>query len=123
MKTLTTVILALALCFYAVAPALAAEDASKNILKQGILGAGTGAIAAGASGGKAGQGALIGAGTGILGNILLDTLTGDNQSQPTQQQRERTTQTVDLYQEAYQEGYTDGFKDGYKEGLKAAVER
>lgn len=50
------------------------ED-TRNILKQGLLGAGTGAIAAGTSGGKAGQGALIGAGTGVIGGALLDMLT------------------------------------------------
>ena len=51
------------------------EDSTRNILKQGLLGAGTGAIAAGASGGNAGKGALIGAGTNIIGNALLDALT------------------------------------------------
>lgn len=123
MKTLTIVILTLTVCFYVVAPALAADDTANKVLKQGILGAGTGAVAAGASGGKAGKGALIGAGTGILGNILLDTLSGGSQTQPTPQQQQQTTRTVDLYQEAYQEGYADGFKDGYKEGLNAAVKR
>ena len=38
------------------------EEQTRDILKQGLLGAGVGAISAGASGGKAGQGALIGAG-------------------------------------------------------------
>lgn len=52
------------------------DDSSRQILKQGLLGAGTGAIAASASGGRAGQGALIGAGTGIIGSALLDALTG-----------------------------------------------
>ena len=51
------------------------EDPNKKILKQGLLGAGTGAIAAGASGGSAGKGALIGAGTNVIGGALLDTLT------------------------------------------------
>ena len=51
------------------------DDTGRQVLKQGLLGAGTGAIAAGASGGKAGQGALIGAGTGILGSVLLDAIT------------------------------------------------
>ena len=60
----------------------AQESSSSKMLKQGLLGAGTGAIAAGASGGKAGQGALIGAGTGILGGMLLDSMT-----QPAQPRR------------------------------------
>ncbi|MDP3789413.1 MAG: hypothetical protein Q8R48_03310 [Candidatus Omnitrophota bacterium] len=58
------------------------ESGTQKVLKQGLLGAGTGAIAAGASGGKAGQGALIGAGTGIIGSALLDTLTTPSQPQP-----------------------------------------
>lgn len=56
------------------------DDSTKNILKQGLLGAGTGAIAASASGGKAGQGALIGAGTNVIGGALLDALTGPSTS-------------------------------------------
>jgi len=51
------------------------NDATRNILKQGLLGAGTGAIASGASGGNAGTGALIGAGTGVIGSALLDAMT------------------------------------------------
>lgn len=53
----------------------AQDDTTKEVLKQGLLGAGTGAIASGASGGKAGQGALIGAGTGVIGSVLLNALT------------------------------------------------
>lgn len=51
------------------------EDPNKKILKQGLLGAGVGAISAEASGGKAGTGALVGAGTNVIGGALLDTLT------------------------------------------------
>ena len=51
------------------------DDYNKRIIKQGLLGAGVGAISAGASGGKAGQGALIGAGTNIIGGALFDMLT------------------------------------------------
>ncbi len=56
------------------------EDPNKKILKQGLLGAGVGAISAEASGGKAGTGALVGAGTNVIGGALLDTLTGPSQS-------------------------------------------
>ncbi len=62
------------------------DDPTKKILKQGLLGAGTGAIAASASGGNAGKGALIGAGTNVIGGALLDTLTGSGSSQPQQPQ-------------------------------------
>ncbi|MEI8345434.1 MAG: hypothetical protein WCG06_05110 [Candidatus Omnitrophota bacterium] len=57
------------------------EDPNKKILKQGLLGAGVGAISAGASGGNAGKGALIGAGTNVIGGALLDTLTTPSQPQ------------------------------------------
>jgi len=57
------------------------EDPNKKILKQGLLGAGVGAISAGASDGDAGKGALIGAGTNIIGGALLDTLTTPSQPQ------------------------------------------
>ncbi len=62
------------------------EDPNKKILKQGLLGAGTGAIAAGASGGNAGKGALIGAGTNVIGGALLDTLTAPSAPRPQQVQ-------------------------------------
>ncbi len=60
----------------------AQDDSTKQILKQGLLGAGTGAIASGASGGNAGQGALIGAGTGVIGGALLDAMTTPSSPQP-----------------------------------------
>src|SRR5437867_12290033 len=51
------------------------EDPNRKILKEAVVGAGVGAISAGASGGKAGKGALIGAGTNVIGNALLDAIT------------------------------------------------
>ncbi len=60
-------------------------DYNKKVITQGIMGAATGAIAAEASGGKAGTGALVGAGTNVLGGALLDMLTApSSQSQPVQ---------------------------------------
>ena len=55
------------------------DDSTRNVLKNGLLGAGTGAIASGASGGNAGQGALIGAGTNVIGGALLDAVTQPSQ--------------------------------------------
>ena len=78
------------------------DDSTRNVLKQGLLGAGTGAIASGASGGKAGQGALIGAGTGILGSILLDAIT--KPSTPRYQQTAPPQQAV-YYPTGQQGGY------------------
>lgn len=58
------------------------EDPNKKVLKQGLVGAATGAISAEASGGKAGKGALVGAGTSVIGGALLDTLTTPSQPAP-----------------------------------------
>ena len=60
------------------------EDPNKKILKSGLLGAGVGAISAEASGGKAGTGALVGAGTNVIGGALLDTLMAPSQPQQAQ---------------------------------------
>lgn len=68
------------------------DDGTRNILKQGLLGAGTGAIASGASGGNAGTGALIGAGTGVIGGALLDAIT--TPSQPRRVYRRPPPQTA-----------------------------
>lgn len=82
----------------------AAEDPNKKILKQGLLGAGVGAISASASGGKAGKGALIGAGTNVIGGALLDSLMGP--SQPAQPQPVYVQQPVYQQQQAYQQPTT-----------------
>lgn len=62
----------------------AQSDYNRKIIREGVLGAATGAIAAEASGGKAGKGALIGAGTNIIGGALIDTLTAPQQPQQVQ---------------------------------------
>ncbi len=61
------------------------EDPNKKIIKSGLLGAGVGAIASSSSGGDAGKGALIGAGTNVIGGALLDSLTGPSQPAPAPQ--------------------------------------
>jgi hypothetical protein len=86
---------------------------AEDLLKAGILGGGTGAIAAGASGGKAGKGALIGMGTGIVGDTLFKALSGDKPHQEKQQ-------AMDIHQEGYSDGFADGYKKGYQDGWSAA---
>jgi len=81
------------------------EDPNKKILKQGLLGAGTGAIAASASGGNAGKGALIGAGTNVIGGALLDTLTGPSASAPRPQQVQYVQQAPPQYVQAAPQQY------------------
>lgn len=58
-----------------------ASTESVELIRQGLLGAGVGAISSSVSGGKAGKGALIGAGTQILGNLLAGLL-GNSNSYP-----------------------------------------
>lgn len=76
----TTIAIFLVLIFSAASAHCQSDDSGREILKQGLLGAGTGAIASGASGGNAGKGALIGAGTGVIGGILLDAITSPPRS-------------------------------------------
>jgi len=104
------------------------ESGSTKILKQGLIGAGTGAIAAGASGGKAGEGALIGAGTSVIGNALLDTLTQPQQQRrgrvyrriPAQQvqQQPRPVQNVQVQEESTVPGDTGTSAEGKKKIIK-----
>ncbi|MFA5145974.1 MAG: hypothetical protein WC515_01130 [Candidatus Omnitrophota bacterium] len=79
-RQVAMVVLAAVIVMCAAVPLYGVDDSTRNVLKQGLLGAGTGAIAASASGGKAGQGALIGAGTSVIGSALLDSLTGPSSS-------------------------------------------
>ena len=72
--------IAIAIICISAATAYCQDDNTRNVLKQGLLGAGTGAIASGMSGGKAGQGALIGAGTNVIGGALLDAISGPSSS-------------------------------------------
>lgn len=95
---------------------------SSDILRQGLLGAGAGAVGGAASGAKGGdvwKGALAGAGVNIIGGALLDSMSGEK-VQNTQQVDSQTPRNAysDGYQEGYQNGYKTGYTQGYKEGLK-----
>ena len=76
------------------------DEQNKKVLKQAVMGAGVGAVASGASGGSTGKGALIGAGTNVIGSAVLDTLTT---SQAPQQQSQPQIQYVEQVPER---GYT-----------------
>ncbi len=54
------------------------------VVRNALMGAATGAIASSASGGKAGKGALIGAGVGVAGGLLADMFSRHSQSQTSQ---------------------------------------
>jgi hypothetical protein len=80
------------------------EEGTRNVLKQGLLGAGTGAIASGASGGNAGTGALIGAGTGVIGGALLDAITAPSSSSSSSRRRSSPQQAQYYDDEEYDDG-------------------
>jgi len=106
--------------------ALAAEAKdSRDLLREGLLGAGSGALgglASGAKGKDVWKGALAGAGVNIVGGALLDSISGE---------KVESTQTVnrmapnDAYSQGYNDGYNNGYKmgytEGYKEGIKESV--
>ena len=100
---------------------------SSDLLRQGLLGAGAGAVGGAASGAKGGdlwKGALAGAGVNIVGGALLDSMSGE---------KVEDTHHVDsvsprtAYSEGYESGYANGYKmgytDGYKEGLRDAYRK
>ncbi len=111
------------------------------IIKQGLLGAGTGAVASAMSGGKGDrvwQGALAGAGVMVVGGALLDMLTGErtgtiayaSQPQPVTYVRQVRPITViqpaknyrqgPVYRRVYREGFRDGYGQGYRDGYEDA---
>lgn len=111
MRILICLILLGALVGLIAAPAITAEDATRKIIKEGLVGAATGAIASEASGGKAGKGALVGAGTGVIGGALVDVLLPEQTP---------TAPAGATFQDGYTKGYQDGYQSGYQAGLKAA---
>lgn len=120
---------------------------SVAILRQGLLGAGTGAIATAATGGRGDgiwQGALIGAGVNVVGGALLDVITGQqvgtvyvNQprqvayvsqpasysparyAQPSGQQRRKDMREKlrRMYKTGFDNGYRQGYQDGYSDAM------
>jgi hypothetical protein len=127
-----------------------AQSSNIDILRQGLLGAGTGAIASSVSGGKSDAiwiGALAGAGVNIIGGSLLDVLTGDSdqkttvRSTPVRTQpryykpsKKQYPQTVRKWyyedvaapvnsgvSQDYLDGYKQGYQEGYLLGYKEAI--
>jgi hypothetical protein len=98
-----------------------ASSSSSDILKQGLLGAGSGAIGGAASGAKGKdvwKGALAGAGVNIVGGALLDSLSGEKVDNT---QRVDSSTSRDAYSGGYQDGYQNGYKAGYTEGYKEGL--
>ena len=99
----------------------AAGKSSGDLLKEGLLGAGAGAVgglASGAKGGDVWKGALAGVGVNIVGGALLDAISGEK------------VDTVDnvgsmnpqnAYGSGYKEGFNNGYKQGYTQGYKDGI--
>ncbi|MGB2630937.1 MAG: hypothetical protein WBD24_06415 [Candidatus Omnitrophota bacterium] len=95
---------------------------SSDLLREGLLGAGAGAVGGAASGAKGGdiwKGALAGAGVNIVGGALLDSMSGErvDSTERVDSVSPRTAYS-DGYESGYQNGYKKGYTDGYKDGLK-----
>jgi hypothetical protein len=100
---------------------MAASRDSSDLLRQGLLGAGAGAVGGAASGAKGKdvwKGALAGAGVNIIGGALLDSMSGEKVDNT---QRVDSTAPRDAYSQGYQEGYQNGYKAGYTEGYKEGL--
>lgn len=106
--------------FAAVSSAFAAKDSS-DLLKEGLLGAGSGAVgglASGAKGGDVWKGALAGAGVNIVGGALLDSISGEKVENVDRVQK---MQPNDAYSQGYQDGFNNGYKQGYAQGYKEGL--
>lgn len=95
-----------------------ARSGSSDILRQGLLGAGAGAVggaASGARGGDVWKGALAGAGVNIVGGAILDSITGEKVANTG---RVDNMNAQNAYSEGYQAGYSNSFKSGYTDGYR-----
>ncbi|MBU4376227.1 MAG: hypothetical protein KKD29_01965 [Candidatus Omnitrophica bacterium] len=90
-----------------------------NVLKEGLLGAGAGAVGGWASGAKSKnvwKGALAGAGVNVVGNALLDS--SSNEHVATTNEVQSMPNNQEAFSNGYKEGYNNGYKQGYVDGLK-----
>lgn len=112
-------------------PAYAEGKKGSDILKEGILGAGAGAVGGAASGAKGRdlwKGALAGAGVNVVGGAILDSITGEKvstvdsvQAMPAQDAFNKGYEAgfSNGYKQGRTEGYTEGYKEGFKEGISS----
>ena len=99
----------------------AAGKSSSDLLKEGLLGAGSGAVgglASGAKGGDVWKGALAGAGVNIVGGALLDSISGEKVESV---ENVQTMHPQNAYGEGYKEGFNNGYKQGYTQGYKDGI--
>jgi len=102
-----------------------AADSGIIILRQGLLGAGTGAVATAATGGRGDavwKGALIGMGVNVVGGALLDVLTQPSTQyvvvdRPAARPNPYTSRARRIYRAGYRTGYRQGYRDGYDDAV------
>ena len=94
------------------------DQTTQKLLRQGLLGAATGAVASEVSGGKAGKGALVGAGVNIIGGMLFDAMSGERVERV---DRVQGMDSTEAFQRGYQSGYQQGFEKGYSEGYQSGL--
>lgn len=94
------------------------DETAQKLLRQGLLGAATGAVASEVSGGKAGKGALVGAGVNIIGGMLFDAMSGEMVERV---DRVQGMDSTEAFQRGYQSGYQQGFEKGYSEGYQSGL--
>lgn len=122
MKKTFLVICILAIFVAVSTVSFAAGKSSSDLLKEGLLGAGSGAVgglASGAKGGDVWKGALAGAGVNIVGGALLDSISGEKVDTTSNvQQMDPQNAYGSGYKEGFNNGYKQGYTQGYKEGIK-----
>ena len=92
-----------------------------DFLREGVLGAGAGAVgglASGAKGGDVWKGALAGAGVNIVGGALLDAMSGEKVDSV---KNVRAMDPENAYGAGYKEGFNNGYKQGYTQGYKEGI--
>jgi len=121
MKKAITIIILILLIVFIDSLSFARQKSSSDILKEGLLGAGAGAVgglASGARGGDVWKGALAGAGVNIVGGALLDSMTGEKVDSV---QHVDSLSSQDAYGAGYKEGFNNGYKQGYTQGYKDGI--
>ena len=121
MKRIAILVIIAALLLTGAATTSLVFAGDKDILRQGILGAGAGLAGAAAGKGKGGawKGALAGAGVNVVGGALLDSMSGEHVS--TTHEVNSMPSNQDAYGTGYKEGYNNGYKAGYAEGFKEGI--
>ena len=124
-KMLLSLIIIAFMVFVSFSDAFAAKTSS-DLLREGLLGAGAGAVGGAASGAKGRdiwKGALAGAGVNIVGGALLDSMSGEkvDSTQRVDSVSPRTAYS-DGYEEGYQNGYKKGYTEGYRDGLRESYQ-